>query len=139
MASVSLPLAIPYLYLTENPLINPQPSSLIIYSTKSSIGSCSPPRFFGWNEMSIKRTLQRNIKKENEKKRKIQDRKTSTGFKPPTDQSEIVKLSTAPRWISRLLTVEELTFFVTWFFFEFVLALGANLAPGITVLFHRNT
>ena len=53
--------------------------------------------------MSRKRT-----KKEKEKKH----RKTSlTRFEPPTDQSEFVKLSTAPRGIRRLLTVEELILF----------------------------
>ena len=132
-----------YLYFTENPLPKPQPSSLIIYSTKSSIESCPPARVVSWNVMSKKRTLQTNIKKENEKKKKKkQHRKTSlTGFEPTSDQSEIVKLSTAPRGIRQLLTVEELIFFVTWFFFEFILALGvlaAHPAPGITVLFHRN-
>ena len=61
-----------------------------------------------------KRTSRKRTKK---KKKKEQHRKTSlTGFEPTTDQSEIVKLSTAPRGIRRLLTVEELIFFVTWFF-----------------------
>ena len=85
--------------------------------------------------MSKERSLQTNIKKENEKKRKEQHRNTSlTGFEPTTDQSEIVKLSTVPRGIRRLLTVEELIFFVTWFFFEFIPALGVlatHPAPGI--------
>ena len=39
------------------------------------------------------------------------------------------------------MTVEELIFFVKWFFFEFFLALGAlgaHPAPRKTVLFHRN-
>ena len=137
MASVSLPFFWPYLYFTENPLPKPQPSSLIIYSTKSSIESCSPPRFFGWNEMSKKNSPKEHQERKRKKKKKKQDRKTSsTGFEPPTDESEIVKLSTAPRGINRVLTVEELIFFVTWFFFEVVLALGAHPAPGITVLFH---
>ena len=52
---------------------------------------------------------QERERKKNKKKK--QHRKTSlTGFEPPTDQSEIVKLSTTPRGIRRLLTVEELIF-----------------------------
>ena len=50
------------------------------------------------------------------KAKKKQHRKTSlAAFEPPTDQSEIVTLSTAPRGIRRLLTVQELIFFVYGF------------------------
>ena len=58
------------------------------------------------------------------------------GFEPQTDQSEIVKLSTAPRGTRRHSAVEELMFIVRWFFLEFVLALWAHPAPGISFLFH---
>ena len=58
------------------------------------------------------------------------------GFEPPTDQLEIVKLSTAPRGTRRNSAVEELIFFVRMFFFEFVLALWAHPAPAISLLFH---
>ena len=103
----------------------------------SPIKSCSPPRVVSWNVMS-KKDLSNEHQRMKKKKKKEQHRKT--GFEPPIDQSETVKLSTAPGGIRRLLTVEELIYFVTWFFLEFVLArgaLGAHLAPGITVLFHR--
>ena len=60
-----------------------------------------------------KRTFQTDIKKENEKKKQKKNNnigKRLTGFEPPTDQTEIVTLSTAPRGIRRLPTVEEVIF-----------------------------
>ena len=73
---------------------------------------CSPPRVVSWNVMSKKKRLsKRTSRKRTKKKKKKHHRKTSlTGFEPPTNQSEIIKLSTAPRGIRRLLTVEELIF-----------------------------
>ena len=56
------------------------------------------------------------------------------GFEPPTDQSEIVKLSTVPRGTRQLPLVEERAFFIRWFFFEFILSLEAHPAPGISFL-----
>ena len=54
--------------------------------------------------MSKKRTLQRNIEKENEKKKRKENNmekrlEQGSKFEPTTDQSEIDKLSTAPRGI----------------------------------------
>ena len=60
----------PYLYFTENPLPKPQPSSLIIYSTKSSIESCSPPRVVSWNVTSKKNAPNEHQERERKKKEK---------------------------------------------------------------------
>ena len=87
-----------------------------------------------------KRTLQTDIKKENEKKAKKKNNnieKRLTGFEPPTDQTEIVTLSTAPRGIRRLLTVEEVIFSL-YGFFRIRPGSRSSRSPGITVLFHRN-
>ena len=59
----------------------------------------------------VKKELSKRTSRKRTKKKGKKHRKTSlTGFEPTTDQAELVKLSTAPRGIRRLLTAEELIF-----------------------------